>query len=591
MTNFACATSRGAADRRSPVAALAVALLLAAAPGYAAVAAAPSGFELTHSVEQTLVHVQELWLQWVSATLQDNLGKADEALRGLQGAAHEVGFRHLPDLALGAIAQARQSAKNGDFERAHRQLEAAEQLDPGRPEAAFAEAAVARREGDWSRWILALGSGFGRVWDGPERLHVMTSVLLWLLLVLTLASALFVVLLAATHGRELFDSLHAAFSGHGWSWVVWVLCALFLVAPLALPSGIYLALLIWSALLWSYASRSERVLLVLGWLLIAVGPMVVDRAQRRLALEESPPMRAVRAFADGRLYGTIFSDLQVLRTAVPDKPVITELTADVHRTLGQWDLARGLYRRILIDEPDNVAVLINLGAYHFRKGEFALANGYFQRATRGNKPSAAAWYNLSLGFSEAYTFDDSRDALARARAIDGSAVDGWMATSNPDRVLTFNGSLARTGEIRDALRAAWVRHGDGTLPTPSARWTPVALSAIVGLVALGFDVWRRSLPSIRPAGRSHTEERPAGRWAHALLPAVNAAGRGAGWAAWGNLLLLVSLLFLPRLFELAGDLAVMGWPGPTLLASLAAIGGLVYLGFAARSALGFADRD
>jgi len=247
-------------------------------------------------------------------------------------------------------------------------------------------------------------------------------------------------------------------------------------------------------------------------------------------------MRAVRAFADGRLYGTLFSDLQVLRTAVPGKPVITELVADVHRTLGQWELARGLYRRVLIDEPDNVPVLINLGTYHFRKGEFALANGYFQRATQGRQPSAAAWYNLSLGFSEAYTFDDSRDALARARAIRrhcGRQLDGDIEPRpRPDLSTARWLASERSGTLCAPLG---LRHGDGTLPTPLDRWAPLGASLIVALFALGFDAWRRGRPSLGAAARQHGGEREA----KPLDPfpasgRLSAAGRGAGWAAWGT---------------------------------------------------------
>ena len=82
-----------------------------------------------------------------------------------------------------------------------------------------------------------------------------------------------------------------------------------------------------------------------------------------------------------------------MRTTLPKEPAAIELQADIHRTLGQWDLARAMYREVQWDEPENVPVLLNLGAFHFRKGEFALANAYFERATRSSTPSAAAWYN------------------------------------------------------------------------------------------------------------------------------------------------------------------------------------------------------
>ena len=589
MTSSGCASFRAATEARRGRAqprgvVWLLAMALSALPAHGESRAAPSGFELTHSVEQTLQRTQELWLQWVGATLQDNLARADEALRSLLGAAHEVGFRRLPDLSLAASAQARESARGGDFDRARRQLAAAEQLDPDRPDVSFAAAAVARAEGDWIGWGSETVRGLLRVWRGPERAHLEVSLGIWVLLVLLVASAAYVLLLAGVHGRRVLFALRARLPDGGFAWIAPLAMLALLVGPALLPGGIFLLLLVWSALLWSFASRSERAMLALGWIVVAAAPLVVDQWQRGLALEESPPIRAIDAFRSGRLYGSMFSDLEVLRTALPSDPAVVELAADVHRTLGQWELACDLYRRVLVDEPGNVPVLLNLGAYNFRKGEYALADGYFQRATRSPDPSAAAWYDLSLGLSESYDFEDSRQALAKAREIDGPGVDAWMATPIPDKILTFNGSLGRTSEIRRALRAAWAR-GDGGREAGALRQVLPALAVIVALLAaLGFDALCRRSPVPAPGRRRGA---PAGilRWGRILLPAIGAAEEGRGVPALGNLLLLTLLVLLPAIFELAGALPVVGWPGPRGLALIAAAGATLYLAARLRSGL------
>ena len=582
MTSSGSATSRAAASFRR--AALGAALaLLAAAPSAAQSPVTPIEFELSRSVQQTLVRVQELWLQWVGATLQDNRARADEALRGLTVAAREIGFAHFPDLALGAVAQARQSAASNNFERARRQLAAAEVLDPGRPDTAFAEAAVAHAEGSWFRAAWATARALSRALGGPERQQIFSSVVLWALLVLLVASALFVGFLAANHGRSVVRVLSSALSPPLPSWAAAGLVAFLVLGPLALPSGLYWALMLASALLWTFATKSQRAVLVVGWLLTLATPWATDVLQRQLSLAHSPPMRAFAAFEQGRLYGGFFSDLHVLRTALPEVPAALELVADVHRTLGQWELARSIYRRTLYDEPENIPVLLNLGAYHFRKGDYAAANGYFERAAHSPHPSAAAWYNLSLGYSDAYMFDESRNALTEARRIDGAAVDVWIATANPDRVLTFNGSLGRGKTLREELVTAWQGDRAAIGGPGDSRWMGIAAVVAALAVALGFGLLRKRAIQA-PAPREEAQGRSAVvRWTRRMVPAIDGIEAGSGPLAWSNLVLLCALGLLPQSFELAGDPPVAGWSGRAIATALAALGTATYLTIRIRS--------
>ncbi len=584
MTNCASVSSR-AAGRRAAAVLLIAAATFAARPAVAqSQSGAPAGFELARSVQQSLARIQELWLQWVGASIRDDRSRADESLRSLISTVREVGFHRLPDLALGAAAQARQSAIAGEFERARRQLDAAEALDPGRPEIAFAAAAVARAESDWVGALLSTMRGFWLTRQVEASRYAAASFALWICIVLLAVAALFVVLLAVIHAPDIVNALREKLEPPLPPTVTAILLALTLAAPAALPSGLFWLFLAWSVLLWAFATKSERILLLIGWLVAATAPLLAERLQRNVALEQSPPMRAMASFEQRRLSGGIFPDLQVLRAALPAHPAVLELAADVHRTLGQWELARSIYRRVLVDEGGNVQALLNLGAYYFRKGDYAFANAYFLRATKAGAPSAAAWFNLSVGYSAAYLFDESRDALNQARAIDSGAVDAWIATENPDRVLTFNGSLARKSEVRAALLAVWAdpngaRHG--------------ARGGLVRAAAIAFGAplaaWIVSAWLARPRKRAQTSLRlgpPAvARWLRTLVPAIPAAESGAGFWAGANLLLLAALALLPHLFDLSGDLPVPGWPGPSVLGLVAISGLALYAGFRIRSAL------
>jgi tetratricopeptide (TPR) repeat protein len=547
--------------------------------------ASPAAFELGSSVQRSLARVQEAWLHWVGSSLQESDGRADEALRSLSVAVREVGFQYLPDLSLAAAAQARASIRAGDWARAERQLAAAQALDPGQPEIAFARARLAWARGDRWRAVGPQARGLWTTLGTRAGARAWASVLLWLLAVLALTAAWYVVLLAWRHGGDALAVLRAKLAPPLPDWAALGVLAFLVLAPLALPSGVFWLLWLASIVLWSFAGRSQRVVLAAGWLVVAVSPLLAERVQRALALDQTPPMRAWQAFESGRLYGGFFADTHVLRTALPDHPAALEFAADVHRTLGQWDMARSLYRKVLLAEPQNVPVLLNLGAFSFRKGDYALANAYFLRATQSGSPSAAAWFNLSLGYSDSYLFDESREALGSARAIDGAAVDAWMATPNPDRVLTFNGSLARRDEVRSALVAAWEQPASGRPRWLATGSVGAALAGLALALAVLFDAARERSPTGRREGGPKREMGALRFWSEALLPALDATRRGAGIAAWANLLLLAALVLLPLAFEMAGDLPVASWPGPRALAVVAGLGLAIYFGVRVRAGL------
>lgn len=529
----------------------------------------PYAFELSRSVQQSLAHLEEGWSQWVAAGVQGDTERADETIRDLLATAGEVGFSRLPDLAYGAVAQARRAAERGDWALADDQLAAAERLSSGEPEVRFAAARLHADHGRWSAAVRDLAGGLRATLRSSERDRLAGSLLLWMLWVVELAASMFIVLLAWVHGPEVLRWLRARISPPVPDRVAALVIALLVLVPFTLPGGLFWGLLLWSALLWPWANAGERVVVLIGWIAVALAPLAVARTQQGLLLSQSPPMRAFASFERSRLYGSLFSDLEVLRSTLPKEPAALELQADLHRTLGQWDLARAFYREVQWDEPENVPVLLNLGAYHFRKGEYALANAYFERATRSSKPSAAAWYNLSLGTLEVYLYDESRTALARARELDSAAVDAWLATPNPDRVLTFNGGLRRREDLREALLDAWTGSDAGRAAETGR--APLAAMAVVASALLGLAVaaGRRRWPAGDTRRRSFATPSAAGRWARQLVPAIPAAEDGVGWMAGGNLLLLAGVALLPWASTMAGDPNLPSWPGDILLRWLA----------------------
>lgn len=513
-----------------------------------------ANFELTRGVRQSLERLQEHWLQWNAAFVQDHAARGAEATRQILTTVRQLGFTRVEDLARGAAARAIESAASGNWPRARWALESAEALDPGQAMVPLAGAIAAWKAG---RIREALGFGWKAVWRlgaPPHREVHFAELKLWLLLWWVLVAVTWILASLAVWASALVEDLRRWLAPALSSGVGALLVALLLSLPLLLPGGPLWVLLWVSVWLWPYHSRVGKALSALAWLALGLVPGTADRIRERLDSTMQPPVRALNAFAEGRLYGGFLSDLQVLRSALPLEPAALELLADVHRTLGQWELARSLYAQVLEREPANAAVLLNLGGYFFRKGDFGRAVDYYRKAAEATPESAAAYYNLSMAFSDNYLFDDAREALDRARQLDAAAVDSWVRTPPAERVLTFNGSTARLREL-ELLLGRERRSGRSEAGQLRQALAPATGAAAAAVLALGVSFLRRNQPLGPPAFQS--AEGVEG-WLRTLLPPIATLADGASTRAFAWVVLLAGLLLLPLM---GGLLAGLSWGG------------------------------
>lgn len=531
-----------------------------------------AGFEITPAVRQQLKRIQELWLQWVSAA---DRAHSEAAVSEMLATAEQLGMTRLPDLSLGTVAWAMEAARRKDFTRAGWSLEAAERLDPGRPDVAFAEAAAARAAGAYPRCVAALCRAYPRLFLLPlERYLWLQDLVIWSLYLLLLTGGLFVGALMATRGGGLFHDL----SRWGGRWlprqVAVVLAAAALLWPLALPGRLTWLLLLWSLLLWGYASASERVVLIGLWLLLGSAPLLIAAQDRSVAVRLSPPVKALESLRQRRLYGGLFTDLGLLRSSLPDSPAVKLLLADVHRKLGQWELARGLYDDVLAVQPQNAAALLDLGVYAYNRGDTGSAIQYFQQAAAADPRHAApAFYDLSQAYNEGYLFEEARRALAQAKVIDAERVDGWLSEVDQVHVVTAAGGLARIPDIEGSLIGPasgldLVQHGAAAMA--------VALGAI--LLAVALHLVRRRYGYSETQLQWRLGHRGLDLCRRVLVPGLASAEAGDGARAFLALLAPAALLMLPR-FERLGYRIPWGYdPGSLASWTLAVAGLLLYVG-------------
>jgi len=549
---------RGVARRRRPRlrGLLAAAWLLAlAASGPAA--AQDDASHLTPPVRGSLHQLQERWNGWLAAFYQDDPERADEIAEGLRATAQGLGMRALPDLSRGALARGVDAARRGDFARARWALADAEQLDPGRPETAFAHALVDRLQGRWGAAAASYVEGIARSLRQPLESRLWAfDLATWALYALLLAAALFVALSLAVHGAPLRRDLAALLGRFLPPAAVVPAIVVVLLWPLALPAGVAWLVLWWSVLVWGYGSRSERLALVGGWLLVAALPPAVEAGRRRIALELSPPVRAMDQIAAGRLTGGLFSDLGALHAMLPDDPAVDHLFADLYRRIGERERARALYRDVLAEEPENADAMVDLGAYYFYRGDYRTAIDRFEAATRVAPEDPRPFFDLSQAYSNAYLFTDSRRALARARELGDLEVSRWMQEVGDRGVKSADGGLARIGEIRRRL-AEGAGERAGRLVLLRQGW---GLLAALGALLAAFGTARLLREPPAPGGAAAAPRRAAPRslpenrfqaalerspWARALVPGGPSLAAGRGLLAYLALVPVAALLLLP----------------------------------------------
>jgi tetratricopeptide (TPR) repeat protein len=572
---------------RPPLRGILAVLALFLLPALAGAAPAVSsrqltGVEMTGPVRQTLKQLGEQWLEWV---VQNSQQEADQSVSDILEIAHQLGMARLPDLAAGATAKAVQAARQKDFPRAHWALSAAERFDPGRPETAFAEATVDRLQGNWPGAVAARLRAYPRLFTHPlERFLWFQDLLFWILAMLLVTGGLFIAVQMLTKGTALFQDLADLLGRKLPRPLSLALAGVALLWPLALPYGLIWLPLYWSVLLWGYAAPSERVVMIVLWLLLGASPQLLELQRQRLTVTLSPSSQAMEALEEHRLYGSLFADLGVLRSALPESVAVKQLLADVHRSLGQWELARSLYRQVLEAEPDNAAAQLDLGAYDLLKGDFTGAIQSFEKVAAADPRNAAAQYNLSQAYSGAYMFDEQKVALKKAQDIDLARVNAWMANSQ-QRVVALSGGVARIPQIRRELVATRERREARPVGVETFRqWLSLVLALGLLLIAATLHLARR------PFGYTErsVEIFPEGavdRWGRVLLPGVTSAEVGEGGRAFFALLVPTALLMLPLLGKLGARIPWRYDPGNVLSWIIAALGLLLFFGIRIRREL------
>jgi tetratricopeptide (TPR) repeat protein len=495
----------------------------------------PPQQKLPPTVERVGREIQAQWLLWLKAYYQRDPQEAAVALDGLVTQSRQLGMHRLPDLSIAAAVSAVRAAREGDAVRATWALEAAEVLDPERPESAFAGARVAWLQHDWVKAVGRFVSGYERA----LRLDRTRAVLLSSVLVL------FILLELMLRAAQLSGALMRLVPASWPSWVRGLGLLLVLLWPVVVHFGMFWLLLYWSALLWGFVGWRERSVFLALWAWLLVTPAGLNLVQSRVEFMRTPSSRALADVAAERLSGTFFSDFAALREGSPRQPELTAVSADLERRMGEWDTARRLYHLVLDSDPDNYGALNNLGVYHYRVSETGAARELFQRAIKVDGERPSGHFNESQVYSDAYLFSDAERELARARELNAGLVSQWISQSGWDRVVAVDDGLGRVDQLQTLRWRRWRQSHDGFLAGLSAAipiWS-LALGCWL-LLAYGADVGLRRLEKGRVGmARPGAGTASSPSWIR-RLPAADHLMAGSGAVGFIVLMLPSALLAL-----------------------------------------------
>lgn len=509
-------------------------------------------FDLTTPVRIELKRLQDSWQNWTRAYYQDNEEQARAALSQLLSVVENLGMDKLPDHAVASAALAVASAEEDNVARARWTVDCARQLDPGRPEPDFASSAVEWRAHSYPAAVAARFRGYLKLFRLPLEGHLFRQNLgIALIYLLTLSGGLFLLLLMAFRGADLFHDLGRLVSPPLARAQADVAAFVLLVWPLLLPSGLLWLALYWSILIWGYATASQRGVVVALWIVLGLAPAAVTYHQNEVREQLLPPVRAFENIETGRLYGTLFLDLEVLGSLRSDSPVVKELFADLHRDFGQWEDARAVYDQMIKDDPGSrevAAALNNVGIFYYRvRGDFGSAITFFTDATEADPSFAEAWYNLSRAYYANLAFTEAHAPLAEAKRRDPARVEHWerLKESGQDIVVPINGGLKRAGELRRTLAEMSAGEAaEARLLAPAYPSLGVTVVVVVAAVAVDLIRKKKGYPSRKFMGRPLFADH---LWLNALAPGWTSTRRGQGVQAFLGVLFVVAMILVPIL--------------------------------------------
>ncbi len=220
---------------------------------------------------------------------------------------------------------------------------------------------------------------------------------------------------------------------------VWVMVITLLLLPLLFRLSI-LWFCAWSlVLLYAYATRHERYVIKAFFALLILAVPLLAAAMgfaKCMGQDETIKLlwKANYGYCDLR-------DTQLLEKQLDrfpqDEDVLLSLGLHFKKE-GSFSIAQKYYEKILSENRENYKAAINLGNVHFAQHNWdAAISCYNQAAVMAPAKTAAAHFNLSRIYQSKFMFNESEQALNKAKNLDLPRVGSYLKdiSDNFNRVI------------------------------------------------------------------------------------------------------------------------------------------------------------
>ena len=384
------------------------------------------------------------WFEFLSAFSENDVATENKALDGMVRAARKVGVRCLSDFSRTAVYLGRRAEKLDQPERAERAYEAALRLDDTNPDAVLAEASFLARHGRVFGALRRIPEAAVALLATHEsRTAVLSSLGLWLACAVAATLMASILALGLRHfpcvAHDIRETAERVFGRSA----AFPLALAILGLPLFIGFGPVWLVLYWGTLLYPYTEKRERVVLIASYVLLAGVPPLLAWITSENIQQRSPLLVAAVDLAERREDASAEDGLRQAATVFPEDSDVWFLVGIYAERAGDYERAQAAYGHSIREDPNDFRPLLNRGNVHFTEGDYAEAIRDYIEASKRAPAAPEIFYNLSLARGESYDFDGQSQAMALARQISSSRVNGWANNPTLSRVVPAGYSLRR----------------------------------------------------------------------------------------------------------------------------------------------------
>lgn len=383
------------------------------------------------------------WFEFLNAHLEDD-PRAAMALADMEKTARAVGVHRLSDFSRTAVYEGRQAEAQGRLERARRAYAAALELDDANLDAHLSRIRFLLRQRAHAEAARALPeAGVALLATHESRLDLFSAVAIWAATGFAAAVLAFLLVLVLHHVPRIWHNVLEVSGRYLGPRTALPLALILLALPFALHLELFWAGLCGGALVFLYASKSERWVLGLGFFLLGLLPLLLTAVARENIVERSPLFVAAVDLEEQREDASAEDGLRQASAVFPEDSDVWLLLGMYAERSGDSERALASYDHAIQADANDYRALLNRGNVHFQEGDLARAIRDYDAAGQLAPRAAEIYYNLSIARLEAYDFDGQAAAIARARQISESKVRGWADHPTLARVVTAPYPLSR----------------------------------------------------------------------------------------------------------------------------------------------------